>query len=125
MKKLIILLCLLMSFEIFGEIGVGFKLGTLNEITARIDNLQFGLGRGIDSKNGFSISADKLYPYDSYYYGIGILLNTFDDFNYGVHGLVGYSAREDVFEFFAEAGPAFYYNGDMSLEAGIGLRIYF
>ncbi len=125
MKKILIILTLFMSTLIYGEVGMGIKLGTLNEISIIKDEVQFGLGVSMKLDGGLSYTMDRIYPYDNYYYGIGIAANTFNGFDFGIRGLMGFSAREQNLEFFAELAPTYYMKELITLEAGLGIRIHF
>lgn len=123
MKK-IIYIFLLSAFCLMGETGVGVMLGTLNELTILRNDTQVGIGMRKPGDSGMSITMDQLYRYDDYYYGIGLGMITFDEFDWGVRALFGYSSREENIEFFAELAPSYYRDEKFRIDAGLGLRIF-
>lgn len=123
MKKLWFIFVLL-PLSLLGDIGLGFKLGTLNEISFISNDTQLGIGISSRDESGLSSTIDRLYRYDGYYYGIGLGFNTFEKFDIGTRLLIGFSAREEQVEFFAELGPAYYLKDRWKVEAGMGIRVY-
>lgn len=123
LKKLIGIF-VIMSACLFGDTAIGFKLGTLNELTFLNNDTQCGIGMRKPDKSGMSTTLDKLYRFDDYYYGIGLGMNTFDDFDWGVRFLMGYSSREEDIEFFAELVPSYYKDEKLRLDTGLGLRVF-
>ena len=123
LKKLIGIF-VIMSACLFADTAVGFKLGTLNELTFLNNDTQCGIGMRKPGESGMSTTLDKLYRFDDYYYGIGLGMNTFDDFDWGIRFLMGYSSREEDIEFFAELAPSYYRDEEFRLDAGLGLRVF-